>query len=440
METVLYRNLVDLINNSELTPGNEYMITDYPQERVIVTAETPNSLFVECYTASGSKGLYKPFNEGFNWGSSVGYLYYYNDGSNDCWFDGIQYPKMIGCTDTHIMPYYNEDGQLSIPEIDIKDCSGCMIDADTLYMAKCNNISVGRGNGEIHNSQFVVIGDNNKNYLIADCNGVNVGNDNENIHIAGSNDISIGDGNKDVEITTNNVIVGNENRYLNVLSPNNEVRHKNFDVSISSSYNDVVATKYSAIGANYNTVSHSNSVNIERSVGNTVRRSSLVLLQDVNDNTIFTDKLNLKKADAFQAFELNNDRNITVASNMVERINRQSDQLGTVLRKDQNAFPQMTKGKNEYYISDGIWTVAPEKALVNIDVSLSKTVTRYMTATGQGQYEEGDLVALEATMIGTDHKFDGWMDIETGEKHPQNPYAFTAVSDKVFVPMISEIK
>ena len=427
MTNVTYTQLTSLINNSGLTVGEEYTVTDYPTFQPVLTARTTDELWRDGYAAGGYKLLYDPFNNGkYGWSSNYGWVYYLEDSTGtSAWCDWKNTPGLLrlqNSTNIKILPNIVSN-QYKQPNLTVRDSSNLIISGTTtMTFINCRNMTVGGGNtGTASDIDNGVIGDSNTNILVKNASIVNIGKNNVNVTVKNCNGVEVNDNNEDLNVSSGNNIIGSDNINLDIQGENNQILNNCNTVTVTDDLNIVENSKFVDIDSAYNTVRDSNSVTLKDSVGNTIEDSRLVYLDSVNDNYVWatnyvnspnsyttpngdTIQYNSGVSQPFQSVKNRNQQKVgKININQLEEQKYQVDNAALVIDTDNNTRKNSTKADDNYYIGkDGLWNAEG----INTDeydvvVVISKTDSQKCYISGAGRYQNGATCTLNYSWIET---------------------------------------
>lgn len=346
MAQVTHTELQNLIDNSGLTAGEIYVVTDYPNYNLAITAVSENELEDEAYNYAARDSLV------FHYVPSTNTVDYMKDTyrkieANFDWTDNIT----GNCSDIHL-------GDCT--ELYVEDCIG-------VY---CHGVS----SGTIANSQNIVVMEGN----VLDIDGTNnitIGKDNtlvisdsENLDIGDSNTltfsdidaISVGDNNYDIVVTDGVNIIGSNNRMINITGDSNVIKSDNIDIELAGCCNSMDRTKYLRAYGSYNTTDKTTLAVLDTAYANEVRNSHSVNVKNTNNNIVRTDSIEIKDKPAFVQYATTG--SCTRVENLTQRTNMQADATATTLIVDQEKMwnTSDTKANKHYVIEDGVWVNTEE--------------------------------------------------------------------------------
>lgn len=328
------RGLLDLVNNSRLSVGQEYTIVDYVGLKFSVIAKSENELNKEYYSGD--------------------YLINYD----------LESMKITHMVDTNNRVEANYDFRKNVfnsKDISIGDnlvavlyCNNVFLKGEVEgHIEKSSNIIIGSGDVDIQNCNNITIGENNS-VLLSSCNNITIGNGND-FSLENKSDVEIGDNNIDVEISGEN-IVGSDNVGIKINGSSNVVTYGNVNVEIEGNCNTIIESSYASINGHFNDIKKSSLLTLSEAVGNEVNESDSVDISNTNNNTVVSRNLNIENRDAL--LEYVDVGGIRRVRDKVERINLQADNNARVLVVDHQMFrgETGTKSTKEYAIINGVWT------------------------------------------------------------------------------------
>lgn len=436
MTSLSYIQLKNLRDNSQLVVGEEYSVSDFPTFHPIVEATATNQLSPCGRTTEGYKLLYSlDCDNPTPPADFKGQIIYLSNGNISAYYDWINEHNIRNSANVRIGPTYDSNGYRVAYGGLLIQCHDITINGNNgVFMGGCGNIIIGTGNiGQLTNSNYVTIGNNNTSLALTNVLGCKIGNGNANLTLTGE-DIEIGDSNDTLTLTVGGGTIGSGNRYVEINADEFEVGRDCLKVIISDKFNKVDKTHYADLKSPYNEVSDSNSIELEGSAGNKVESSRLVYLKNVNNGDLFVseysvdqDTYNTPDPEPFVRVRPNNqERALKIATSMIDNIKQQTDNTGIVI--DKNTENRLSKGiSSRYYILDGRWVsedTAPETAYVQI--SMSKTQSRHAQVTGWGEYQIGTTVTVDYSWL--EPGYTGTFYDQDGNQHAA-PYSFILDGD-----------
>lgn len=451
MTSVTYSQLVTLINNSGLTVGETYKITDYPSFQPELKARTTNELWRDG-KAGTYKLLYNPFNvDGeYDWASSYGWVYYLEDNLGNCaWCDWVNTATTLFSgtnSKVKVLPYIL-NGKYKLPVLTISNCSDMLVDgSNNLTLANCKKMNIGEGNqGTLSSVSNTTIGKNNSNLSLSKITNFTVGDENARVTSLNISNVSIGDRNQDLNITKGSNEIGSDNKKVSINGECNIINNKNIDVTITADLNDVNDSKYVSINSTYNTIEESNSVEIIDSVGNNIDSSRLVRINKVNNNDIWVNSYtfdqeiyNSGNPVPFQRVSNRNQEKVgKIVESKIPKQDYQADNAGLVINTVNAKTKGSSKSNDDYFIgNDKLWN-AEGVVTDRFDVTLiiSKTDSQRCYVTGSGRYLNGELASIGYSWItpGKEAKFTE----EDGTEHT-GPFTVLVTENKKYYVSIVE--
>lgn len=407
MTSVTYSQLVTLINNSGLTVGETYKITDYPSFQPELKARTTDELWRDG-KAGTYKLLYNPFNvDGeYDWASSYGWVYYLEDSfGNSAWCDWVNTATTLFSgtnKKVKVLPYIL-NGKFKLPVMTISDCEDMLVGGDNnVAFSYCKKLDIGSGNqGTLTNVLNTTIGNSNSNLSLSRVSNFTVGDENARVSSLNIANVTIGDRNQDLNVIKGSNEIGSDNKKLNLNGEGNIISNKNIDVTITADLNDVNDSKYVSINSTYNTVEESNSVDIIDSVGNNIESSRLVRINKVNNNDIWVNSYtfdqelyNSGDPVPFQTVRNRNGNKVgkVVENNIAEQY-YQADNAGLVVNTVNAKTKGSSKSTDNYFIgNDKLWNAEGVTTdAFDVTLIISKTDSQKCYTTGAGRYSSGEL-------------------------------------------------
>lgn len=411
MTSVTYSQLVTLIDNSGLTVGETYKITDNPLQPEL-KARTENELWRDgvSHVGSGYKLLYTPVNNNeFDWNETTGWNYYVEDSyGNSAWCDWVNTATTLfnGTNKkVKVLPYIL-NGKFKLPVMTITDCEDMLVEGDNnVTFSYCKKLDIGSGNqGTLTNVLNTTIGNSNSNLSLSRVSNFTVGDENARVSSLNIANVTIGDRNQDLNVIKGSNEIGSDNQKLNINGEGNIINNKNVDVTITADLNDVNDSKYVQINSTYNTVEESNSVDIIDSVGNKIDSSRLVRINKVNNNDIWVNSYtfdqelyNSGDPVPFQTVRNRNQNKVgkIVESNITEQY-YQADNAGLVVNTVNAKTKGSSKSTDSYFIgNDKLWNAEGVSTdAYDVTLIISKTDSQKVYVTGAGRYNSGELCSI----------------------------------------------
>lgn len=462
MTSVTYADLVTLINNSGLTVGETYKITDYPTFKPELKARTINELWRDG-VAGNYKLLYNPFNNDgeYDWASSKGWVYYLeNNLGNSAWCDWVNNASSLfngTCKNVQVKPYI-VNGVFKLPQFSIYKSNNLTIDGDnqSLSVRKCNNCVIGANNaGTLENLNSVTIGDNNTGLQLVNVSSTKIGNGNTNVYLNQNvKGVEIGNENIDVNVSGSFNAIGSFNQNVNIQGDANIVDTENIGITIKQDLNDVSHSKFVEIESALNKVSESNSIVLKNSVGNKINESRSVYLDSVNNNDVWADnyvfspnpvtlpdgsvtEYNSGTPVPFQRVtNATREKVVKVVENMIPRHEYQTDNAGLVINTVNEKTKGSSKSTDSYFIgNDGIWcTEGIVTDAYDITLIISKTDSQKVYVSGAGRYLNGNIASIGYSWITPG--FEAVFTDEDGTEHTGPFSVIVTESKKYYVSLI----
>lgn len=337
---VTHTELSNLITNGELTPGEIYVITDYPTCNLSATAIDEYTLD-DCfynYSARDSR-VYHYVPET----NTVDYLVdkeYLIEGNFD-WTENITGK----CYDIHFENAVN---------LILQNCTG-------IY---CEDTA----EGGIKNGQYIVLGDG----CTVDINGcqyLTIGRDND-LTITGSSAIDIGDrntlvlnkldccsiehDNSDLNIQGRNII-GSSCTAVTINGDSNIIQNKSVDITIQGDCNTVKESLYITNNGDFNTMEKVSLAQLNVACGNEIANAGQLTVDYTNNNVVLTDEIFIDHKEPFVQYQRYG--GIKKVKDLRADINMRADSNATVLLVDEQKMwmTPSTKDNKHYVVIDGEW-------------------------------------------------------------------------------------
>lgn len=461
MVTVSYNSLLNLINNSQLTVGEKYKVSDYPTFQPILTARTTDELWRDGYTSEGYKLLYNPFNTDneYNWASSYGWVYYLEANSNSAWCDWINDASSLitNSRNVHIGPYRTVSGW-EIPQVSVEDSEDIVVSGfGDIAITNSRNVTVGNSNsGTINGSQNVTVGSDNTDLALQSALNCTIGDNNDTLSLSNVEGVNVNNRNTAITVQKGFNIVGSDNDNLLLNGEGNEVLNDCRGVSLNNDFNQVDASSFVEVDGKYNQVEQSDGVVLTGSVGNTVTDSKLVYLDDVNNNEVWANNyINSQAAyllpdgetvrqyypgdpEAFvRVANINGNKVKKVVTNTINSQRMQTDNAALVVDTEKEVTKDSSKSANTYYIGkDGLWNadgITTDEA--DVTVMISKADSLHCYVKGAGRYRIG-----ETCTVGYSWLDDNWtckFEDENGNLH-NAPYTFIVAGNTTVYAVVQE--
>lgn len=347
MIQITNEGLRELRDSNNLTPEETYQITDYGgSTTVIMRAMDTNSFYDESTSTLPNISIHYNLDD-----DKIDYM---KDGLRRIegyfdWKDNITGE----CSDI----YFENAELLSVSNSSNVYCERMV---QTSTVTDCSYIILGDGcTATISGSDHITV-DSESVVNITGSNEITVGSRNT-ISINKKNGISIADDNFDMTFGSNTCIVGSGNNGVSLSGTSNTVSSKNIDVSITGDLNEVGDSRYVVIGGTFNKINKTQLTGLTNSVGNTVEYAASVDMTNISDNYVATQDLEITNKPPFVSYVSVNGSKVKKVTNIVDKINMQSDNTASVLLIDQQMFWNETgtsgaKGNIKYEIVDGVWT------------------------------------------------------------------------------------
>lgn len=223
---------------------------------------------------------------------------------------------------------------------------------DGCVLSGCSYVHVGEGTtGTITDTNYAEIGQNNANIAVSDAEYLTMGDNNARISISNASYIIIGNDNTNITIGSHSQDSGLSGTGANSVVVTRDV----YGTEITGRSTQIHKTKYTSVDGYFNSVDFSKNILINNANGNKLTRSTVVNMENTNNNSVESAYMELKNKSPFYEYNLVN-RVITVES-MVPPIVRQSDNTGIILDTSLNTLINKSDGKAEtqYTKVNGQW-------------------------------------------------------------------------------------
>lgn len=341
MTEVTFEQLLNLIQTATLTAGEVYVVTDYPNFIISVTAKTEKEIEDEAYKYDRTEIVlhYVPETNSIDYMKDVDRLIE----ANFDWTSNIDGE----CSDIHLGDSVN---------LIVKNCSGVFVkgvvsgtiencqnivlnDGSVVVLNGVTNTTIGKNNQlDIQNSQNLFIGDNNTLSL-------------KNVEA-----VSIGNKNTYLELISGVNIIGSNNKSVVIDGDSNVVKSDNINVAITGFCNSTDRTKYLQLSGSYNLTERTTLTTLENAFSNELMGSHSVNISNTNNNLVKTDSIEINEKPSFVKYSTVGA--VRKVENLVDKINLQADSTANTLILDQQKFWQSeeTKADKHYVLIDGVWT------------------------------------------------------------------------------------
>lgn len=340
MTEVTNEQLSNLIESATLTVDEEYLITDYPNFIISVTAKTEKELEDESYKYEQEEIVLHYVPET----NSIDYMKDVNSKieANFDWTNNIDGE----CSDIHFSDSVN---------LIVKNCSEVFVNGVVSgNLENCQNIVLKNGSAVVLNGvQNTTIGKNN-NLDIQSSQNLFI-EDNNTLSLKEIDGVSIGNKNSNLEVISGSNIIGSNNRMITITGDSNVIKSDNIDIVITGGCNDVDRTKYLQVVGSYNLTDKTTLTTLENAFANEVTGSHSVNITNTNNNVVRTDAIEINEKPPFVKYSTTGA--VRKVENLVDKINLQADSTATTLIVDQQKFWQSegTKDDKHYILVDGIW-------------------------------------------------------------------------------------
>lgn len=320
-----------------------------------------------------------------------------------------------------------------------KDCRNVVCKSSGISLSNCQNVVIGENNvGNIYNSTYITIGDNNSNLTIQNCTSLSVGNDNTDLDCNKLNNSSIGSRNSYLTCKGQYNIIGSDNRNVRLNGNNNYIQNDNNTVTTVDN-NIIDSSMYVELSENclFNEIKGSSLVTLTNSTSNKINTSKQININSTNNNNLFTKDLEITNKNPFQKY-YNDKGNRIVVDTTLNRNNIADSQAIQLDTKD-NLNPQVKISKHNYYIdSNKLWALKEEGDVTQYTVEIfPNPKSDYTTVSGNGTYEYNDTVRLYANVYNQSKMFSHWILCDSEGKEletlsNENPYYFE-IKDNMYI-------
>lgn len=339
---VTHTQLQNLIDNSSLTVGETYVVTDYPNYNLSMTAVSVNELSDEAMNYAQRDDRVFHYVPATNTVDYMKDTYRLIDGNFD-WTDNID----GNCRDIH---FGDSDGLV------VRDCNGVFVEGIvTGVVVNSQNIVLKDGCVvDMNNIVGMTVGKDN-NLTLSDSTNLFIG-DGNTLTMTGVEALSIGHNNTKIEVSSGVNIIGSDNRNLTIDGDSNVIKSGNIDIELAGSCNSVDRTKYLRAYGSYNTTDKTTLATLDTAYANEVRNSHSVNVKNTNNNIVRADAIEVKDKPAFVQYATTG--SVTRVENLAERVNMQADSTAVTLIVDEQKMWQTTdtKASKHYILVDGVWT------------------------------------------------------------------------------------
>lgn len=443
MTSKTYAQITAMITAGTLVEGEEYVITDYPNFQVHVTATSANTLSEGGYTTFSGDTENSPLVytvQGGEYGT-VKYLSRPEMGIS-AYFDWTG--SITGTSENiEIGETKDENGNVIQPNITISNSSNVSISGE-IYgewsISGSEDLIVGYMNEDltITESSFVTIGDNNEDITISGSEGVLIGDSNYTVSISGADGIELGSDNEEVTITAGNNIGGSRNKGLTISKISNEIGSSCRSLTVDAKWNKIDKTINGAVYGNFSKIEESDSVELDQySVGNDMTKARIITLEKVNNNYFNTSNMSLTETPSFNSYrDVNKIR--TFEDIGKSNVAYQADNFGTVLNVERNKINVADMGAMDYEMLEGVWMAKTDGGKATTDmhytirINVPPELAEVATFHGAGTYESGDEVRIYAD--GKGFTITQYVDNVTGTVHREPTWTFEAASNMVIIP------
>lgn len=224
---------------------------------------------------------------------------------------------------------------------------------DGCTLTNCTFVHVGEGTtGTMTNVNYAEIGENNT-ITISNTEYITVGEGNTNVSISNSNYIIIGNNNTNITVGSHSHGSGLSGTGANSVVITRDV----YGTEITGRSTKLHKTKYTNIDGYFNKIDFSKNILLNSANGNKLNHSTVINLENTNNNDIESAYMELKNKPAFYEYNLIN-KVITVESKVPPTV-RQSDNTGiildTTLNRLINKDELKSEAKTQYTKVNGQW-------------------------------------------------------------------------------------
>jgi hypothetical protein len=223
---------------------------------------------------------------------------------------------------------------------------------DGCTLTSCTFVHVGEGTtGTISDTHYAEIGEDNS-ITISGVNYLTIGENNTNVTVSNSDFIIIGDDNANITIGSHSTGSGLTGTGGNSINITREVRK----VEITGIGSKIHKTRYTDIDGYFNKVDFSKNVYLKNANSNRLNHSTVINMEETNNNDVQSAYMELKKKQPF--YEYNLIENAITVESMAPPVVRQSDNTGIILDNTLNKLINKTDSKGEikkYTKINGQW-------------------------------------------------------------------------------------
>ena len=341
MTQVTHTQLQNLIDNSSLTVGETYVVTDYPNYQLSMKAESESTLSDESYnyitrddlvfhyvpatnTVDYMKNTHFLIEGNFDWTSNV---------SANCY--DIHLENSTGLTVTNCIGIYCEN-----------EASGTIVNGQYIILGDGCTV-------DISSCQYLTIGEENE-ITATGCRGIDIGHEN-NLSLNKLECCSIEDGNSSLNIQGRNII-GSKCTDVTVYGDSNIIRSNSYGISIIGDCNTIDDSKYIEISGGFNKTDKVSLAQINAAYGNEVENAGQLSVSYTNNNVVLTDQITIDHKEPFVQYQTY--QGVKKVKDLTADINLRSDNHANVLIVDEQKMwnTQETKSNKHYVVVDGVWT------------------------------------------------------------------------------------
>lgn len=329
--------------------------------------------------------------------------------------------------------------------IQFKECTDIVCYSPDITLSNCNNVVIGsNNNGEISDSSYITIGDNNSSINIDKSTSVNISNNNNGIVMTKFINSSVGCRNILLNLQGKYNIVGSDNINVKINGNNNMIHNSNNSVTTTTD-NIIDTSSYVELGDDclFNEIKGSSLITLSKATSNKIDTSKQININSTNNNNLFTKDLEITNKNPFQKY-VTSDGNRIVQDLTINRNNLADSQAIQLDSKD-NTNPQVKISKHNYYIdSNKLWALKEEGDVTQYKVEIfPNPKSDYTTVSGNGTYQYNDTVRLYANTYNKSKVFSHWILCDSEGKEletlsTENPYYFQIQSDMYIYAKIKD--
>lgn len=341
MTQVTHTQLQNLIDNSNLVVDEIYVLTDYPNYNLSLTAVSENELSDEAYSYSTRDNLVFHYVPSTNTVDYMKDTYRFIEGNFD-WTDNIN----GNCYDIHL-----EDATgLIVTGSSNVWCEGTA----TGSVNGCQNIVIGDGSDiTLTSSNFINIGRDN-NLTLTGCSNIDI-RDRNTLSLSELDFCSIENDNSELNLQGRNII-GSKCTGISIQGDSNIVRNGSREVVITGDVNTISDSLYIQDNGSFNNIEKVSLAQLDVACGNDLNEVGQVSVSYTNNNLVLADEIAIDHKEPFVMYQ--SYEGVKRVKDLTADINMRADNNATVLIADEQRMwntPQ-TKDNKHYVIIDGVWT------------------------------------------------------------------------------------